>query len=174
MPAHQRLQLFCSRCNERRVDFPMVVVTCFIARGEKLLWMRRGLEPKAGCWAIPGGFLENDETLAEGAARELREETGIELPASALELYMVGSITFINQVYVAFRASVDSDFVAPGNEALECRFFSLQDCPWDEVAYPEVNDVIEQAYRDLATGEFRVWHSQMTAKGYQRWAVAPE
>tara|TARA_R110001599_G_scaffold353885_1_gene602463 strand:- start:35228 stop:35347 length:120 start_codon:yes stop_codon:yes gene_type:complete len=39
--------------------------------------VQRNLEPKRGLWAIPGGYLESGETLAEGAARELREEAGV-------------------------------------------------------------------------------------------------
>jgi ADP-ribose pyrophosphatase YjhB (NUDIX family) len=167
-----RPRAFCPRCRSRPRAYPMIVVTCFIACGQRLLWMRRALPPKAGYWAIPGGFLERGESLAEGAARELREETGVVLPPARLQLYMVGTITFINQVYVAFRAQVDRDVALPGAESLEVGFFSREECPWGQVAYPEVNDAIEQAYRDLATGQFEVWHAEMTERGYQRRAVA--
>jgi len=49
-----------------------------IDEGRALL-IRRGSEPLRGEWSIPGGTLEVGETLAEGVARELREETGIEV-----------------------------------------------------------------------------------------------
>ena len=83
-------------------------MTTFVALGKSLLWAQRGLEPQRGKWGIPGGFLELGETLAEGAARELHEETGIVVPPEQLQLYMTGSITFINQVYVGFRATVNA------------------------------------------------------------------
>ncbi len=41
--------------------------------------IRRGNEPLIGQWSIPGGTLELGETLAEGTARELKEETGVEV-----------------------------------------------------------------------------------------------
>ena len=133
--------------------------------------MQRDLEPRRGFSAIPGGYLESGETLAEGAARELHEEAGVLLPPQRLQLYMTGTITFINQVYVAFRATVDTEDVNPGVESIAAGFFSRQDCPWDQVAYPEVNDSINQAYDDLDSGSFGVWQAQMTSGGYVLRAV---
>ena len=162
---------FCEACCATRYDHAMVVVTCFVACGQRLLWVQRNLEPQRGLWAIPGGYLESGETLAEGAARELREEAGVLLPPERLQLYMTGTITFINQVYVAFRATVDSEDFEPGVESIACGFFSRQDCPWDQVAYPEVNDSINQAYDDLETGSFGVWQAEMSSDRYVLQAV---
>ena len=163
---------FCQRCDEPRYDYPMIVVTCFVANEDRLLWVQRGIEPQRGRWAIPGGFMEQGECLAEAAARELHEEAGILLPPEQLQLYMTGTITFINQVYVAFRARVDTDYCHPGRESLDCRFFSRAQCPWESVAYPEVNDAIEQAYADLDRGSFDVWQAEMTEGRYDFWSVS--
>ena len=162
----------CSGCETLHYDYPMIVVTCFVAHEDRLLWVQRGIEPKRGSWAIPGGFMEQGECLAEAAARELHEETGILLSPDQLQLYMTGTITFINQVYVAFRARVDTDYCHPGTESMNCGFFSRADCPWEEVAYPEVNDSIEQAYADLDSGRFDVWQAEMTEGRYDFWSVS--
>lgn len=54
------------------------VVLLTIRDGElSVLLVERGNHPFKGCWALPGGFVEPDETLDEGAWRELAEETGV-------------------------------------------------------------------------------------------------
>jgi 8-oxo-dGTP diphosphatase len=56
-----------------------LVVLAFDGDTLRLLLVRRASEPFMGCWALPGGFLEHDETLDACARRELQEETGVEL-----------------------------------------------------------------------------------------------
>lgn len=60
---------------------PMVTVDAVVfvrvAGGREVLLIRRANEPFQGAWALPGGYLEMDETLETGVARELREETGL-------------------------------------------------------------------------------------------------
>ena len=162
-----RRHLYCAACNEPRVDHPSVMLTCFIYCGEKLLWIQRKLEPRSGSWAIPGGFMERGESMAEGAARELWEETGIQLAPASLQFYMTGTITFINQVYIAFRAQAPSEECSPGEEAIAAAFYSREECPWDQVAYPEVNDAIRRAYDDLERASFGLYQAEMTQELYR-------
>src|SRR5258707_10576137 len=63
---------------------PIVGVGGVVIEDERVLLIRRGTEPLKGQWSIPGGTLELGETLVEGAARELKEETGLEV--SVLEM----------------------------------------------------------------------------------------
>ncbi len=65
-----------------RAEFPQQPVVgvggVVISEGRALL-VRRGSEPLRGAWSIPGGRLELGETIAQGVARELLEETGLEV-----------------------------------------------------------------------------------------------
>ena len=60
-------------------DRPLVGVGGVVVEHGRALLIRRGSEPLLGEWSIPGGTLELGETLEEGVARELLEETGLEV-----------------------------------------------------------------------------------------------
>ena len=141
---------------------PKILVAAFVNCGEKLLWMKRGNPPRAGHWAIPAGFMENGESLREAVARELWEETGVQLPPSAFSPYMIGSISFISEVYIGLRASVDSEACGCGVEALDVGFFSESEIDWDNVAYPSANESVKTAYREARANRFGLYHGEFT------------
>jgi 8-oxo-dGTP diphosphatase len=65
------------RQTRRYPERPIVGVLAVVLRGERALVVRRANPPMAGRWGFPGGVLELGETVAEGAMRELLEETGV-------------------------------------------------------------------------------------------------
>lgn len=69
-------------------------VDAVVVQSGHVLLVRRGAAPGKGLWALPGGFLDQDETLLEGAIRELREETRIGVPAPVLMGSIKGQRTF--------------------------------------------------------------------------------
>jgi 8-oxo-dGTP diphosphatase len=66
-----------SREGRRYPDRPIVGVLAVVMRGDRVLVVRRANPPMRGRWGFPGGVLELGETVAQGAMRELIEETGV-------------------------------------------------------------------------------------------------
>jgi len=72
------------RAEEYCYDYPRPAVTVDVAvvtreKDRRVLLIKRKQEPFAGIWALPGGFIEMDETLEDAARRELKEESGAEI-----------------------------------------------------------------------------------------------
>lgn len=65
-------------------EAPIVGIGAVVIDGEKVLLVRRGHEPLKGEWSLPGGALEVGETLEQGVAREVLEETGLTVAPVAL------------------------------------------------------------------------------------------
>src|ERR1700747_3329101 len=70
---------------------PSVGVVAIVRRGDRVLVVRRANPPMLGRWGFPGGVLELGETVAQGAMRELEEETGVKAEA-------VGPLTVIDTI----------------------------------------------------------------------------
>ena len=66
----------------RYPDRPIVGVLAIVMRGERVLVVRRANPPMLGRWGFPGGVLELGESVAQGAMRELIEETGVAAEAA--------------------------------------------------------------------------------------------
>jgi 8-oxo-dGTP diphosphatase len=90
-----------------------IVVRC----GEKFLFIRRRNEPFKGMLVLPGGFVEEDETVEYAAVRELEEETSI--PVSKCDLRLIGVFSRIDRdprgrvISIAFRCDLPQ--VIPGH-----------------------------------------------------------
>lgn len=77
----------CGACGETSYLNPKPVAVAVQPVGGGLLVVRRGIPPARELLALPGGFVEADETWQEAAARELREEVGLETNPAGVRLY---------------------------------------------------------------------------------------
>lgn len=132
IPGEDRERLSCPQCGFIAYVNPRLVVTTIpvMDTGEIVL-LRRGIEPAVGSWAQPGGFLEVDETVVEGAIRETLEETGLIVePGEIVGLY---SRLEAAVVVLVFEARVMGGRFRPNPEAPEIASFPPDRIPWPEV-----------------------------------------
>jgi 8-oxo-dGTP diphosphatase len=111
-----------------------VVVLAGAVETPRVLLIQRGNPPFAGSWALPGGFVEQGEQVAEAAPRELAEETGLRVDAGALELLGVYDTPgrdprgwTVSVVYIA-RVPGESA-VAGADDAGDARWFAVEELP---------------------------------------------
>lgn len=106
---------------------PAVGVVCL--RGDKVLLVRRGRPPRLDEWSLPGGRIEPGERIEEAALRELREETGVEAEISGLIDVVDGLFPAagLHYVLIEFAARWLSGEPAPGDDAAEARFVTLDE-----------------------------------------------
>jgi ADP-ribose pyrophosphatase YjhB (NUDIX family) len=130
----QRARMECPGCGFIAYVNPRLVVTTLpvTAEGDVVL-IRRGIEPGLGSWAQPGGFLEIDETVTEGAIRETLEETGLLVePGALVGLYSrleAGVVTLV------FEARIVGGEPTTSVESLEVRPYPPAAIPWPEIAF---------------------------------------
>ena len=98
----------------------------------EVLLIKRKNDPFKNKWAIPGGFLEENEDLASGAKRELREETGL-VVQDLYELKTYGSVDRDPRgrtISIAFIAITQhQQELKAADDAVEAKWFDLQELP---------------------------------------------
>src|SRR5690242_12007699 len=97
-----RERLVCPSCGYIAYENPKVVVGSVVVRGGSVLLGRRAIDPRRGFWTLPAGYLEQGETVEEGAIREAWEEARAAIDLDGI--LGVFSISRIGQVQVIFRA----------------------------------------------------------------------
>lgn len=136
-------------------DYPRPALTVDLVvltrRGRrKVLLIRRKTPPFAGKWALPGGFVDENEPLEAAARRELEEETGVSV-ADFEQLYTFGDSGRDPRgwtVSVAYQARVEQSKVRPqpSDDAAEVRWFALDALP--DLAFDHAL-ILERARRRL-------------------------
>ncbi|MDD5030289.1 MAG: NUDIX hydrolase [Rhodoferax sp.] len=149
---HQRA--VCPACHTIHYENPLNVVGTIPVWGDQVLLCQRAIEPRLGKWTLPAGFMELDETVAEGAARETLEEAGAQFEMG--QFFSLVNVPRVGQVHLFYRATLLSDQFNPGFETLQARLFAEADIPWDEIAFKTVGETLKRFFADRRAGHFSV------------------
>ena len=144
----------CTACTTVHYENPLNVVGTVPAWGDKVLLCKRNIEPRWGKWTLPAGFMDLNETVAEGAARETVEESGAEFELEGL--FSLVNVARVGQVHLFYRARLLSDRFNPGFETIEARLFAEDEIPWEEIAFRTVKETLEHYFADRRAGSFSI------------------
>ena len=127
---------------------PVPVAVCLLPVDEKLVGIRRGIEPRKGYIALPGGYINSGETWQQACCRELFEETGIVRNPEEITLFSVESAIDSNRILIfglaptIEKALINKNF--KNEETQEIVFINKG----DELAFP-LHTTVSQKFFEL-------------------------
>ena len=138
----------CPECGFIDYENPKVVVGAVCRWEDRILLCRRAIEPRRGFWTLPAGYLELNETTADGAKREAWEEARAKIALDGV--LAVYSIARLSQVQVIYRARLLSPAIEIGPESTEVGLFRWAEIPWPDLAFPSVRWALDHYRAGLA------------------------
>ncbi len=145
----------CERCRYVLYSNPAAASAgVVIDDSGRVLLVRRAIAPHLGLWALPAGYQEVDESPPQAAAREVREETGLEVEVGPLfDLIFVTDNPAKPANLAVYLCRALGGRLAAGDDASEVRFFGLNDLP-AEIGFDNTKRILirletSPAYRDL-------------------------
>ena len=134
-----RAYQFCPRCGfVLYLDPKLAVGTIIRTEHERLVLVRRAIEPGYGKWVFPGGYVDRGEPLTVAAIREAREECGLDVRLDGL--VNVYSYTGRAPIIVVYAATAIGGTLCVDDESFETAEFDRKDIPWEDLAFRSTHD----------------------------------
>ncbi len=155
-PANPHAPQTCAACGATYYHNSKPTAGALIVRDGQILLVERAIEPFRGWWDIPGGFLEPGEHPADGARREILEETGLQIETEDLPFAIMVDHRDDTDEYtlnVYYAARVIGGDARPADDVASLRWFSLDALP-ERIAFDHANEVLRRlaASRGKRTG----------------------
>src|SRR6476646_2386252 len=146
----EREREICPACGFIFYRNPVPAVGVVVALEGKVVMVRRRYEPRAGCWALPAGFMELGESAEDAAIRECHEETGLLVRVDhLLGVYSYGEGQRTGLLIIYAATATGGDLVA-ADDATEAGVFALDALP-TPMAFPTHLQAIDRWRRETRT-----------------------
>jgi len=140
-------RLVCPSCGFVHYLDPKVAVGTVIRdERERVILVRRAIEPGYGKWVFPGGYVDRGEVVEQAALREAREECGLDVRLDGL--IGIYSYTGRTPIVIVYAARVVGGTLTIDDESLEVRAFDPREIPWSDLAFRST----QEALRDFLEG----------------------
>jgi 8-oxo-dGTP diphosphatase len=149
-PLEGRPRPVCTRCGFVVYLNPAPSVAAIVHREDRVLLVKRSIEPGLGRWSLPGGFIEEDENAEEAVVREVQEETGLTCrPQNLLDAHSMRSATYGSILVLCYSAEILNGRLQAGGDAAEACFFPTNLLP--EIAFDIHSRFLEKHASSAAT-----------------------
>jgi ADP-ribose pyrophosphatase YjhB (NUDIX family) len=136
-------RLVCTRCGQVLYLDPKVAVGTIIRTDdERLVLVRRAIEPGYGLWVFPGGYVDRGEEVTAAAIREAREEAGLDVELE--RLVNIYSYAKRSLIVIVYAARVTGGELCTDEECLEAGLFAPGEIPWDRLAFHSTNQALRE------------------------------
>lgn len=135
----------CPECEFIHFTDPKVGVGVLVLQGEKVLLVKRKMNPEKGKWSIPAGFLDYGEDPKVTAEREVLEETNLEVKIyDLLDVYYNRDALEKGgaSIFILYKARLEGGELQAGDDADAAGFFGLEELP--ELAFTSTRDAIHK------------------------------
>ncbi len=120
----------CPNCGHTVFFDPKVAVVIFVTDGDRLLLIKRQNDPAKGRWALPAGFIDDDEAPQLAAIRETQEETGLTIALDRLlDLLHRPDADGLADIVIAYQAHVVGGVLAAADDADDAAWFARDALP---------------------------------------------
>lgn len=161
-----RERYLCNHCGVIHYQNPRLVVGAIPEWQDSILLCLRDIEPQRGMWTLPAGYLENGESVRDGARRETWEEAGTEI--IDLKPYFLADLVPIHQLYLLFRCRLVRPEFTTTRESREVRLFREDQIPWDNIAFQVIRRTLLNYFADRAAGAFPFRNEVVNVAMHQR------
>jgi ADP-ribose pyrophosphatase YjhB (NUDIX family) len=140
-------RLVCRACGfVYYLDPKIAVGTIIRTDDDRIVLVRRAIEPGYGLWVFPGGYVDRGEEVTAAARREAREESGLDIQLDGLiNLYSYAGST---PVIVVYAATILGGELCGDDECLEARLFQQAEIPWGELAFRSTTEALQDYFRN--------------------------
>lgn len=133
----------CSRCGFIFYRNPIPAAAVILRNDDSVLLVQRAIDPRAGDWCLPAGFMEWDEGPEQTAIREVKEETNLDIKLSGIYgVYPGSDYPAYKIVLIVYWGEITGGQLRPGDDAKDTKFFKLTELP-DNIAFRIHRDILD-------------------------------
>lgn len=139
--AHDPERLTCTQCTFVFYLDPKMAAGAILEQDGGIVLGRRSIPPRVGSWGFPSGYVDRGERIEDAAAREVREEVGLDATMERL----VGIYSYSGKpvVVVVFAGRITGGRLQALHETQTVGTFARDQIPWDELAFPSTREALE-------------------------------